>query len=383
MKRIGIFFNSPYLGGAERSIIHQSKIISDQYHFVFFIPELAGQDSNNIEKLISKNFPNPEILKVPYPSALFAVSRFGGRLNFIHLIISLFQILQALNRLNLHSFDKLWCNGNKIATVVGVWATLSKFQGEFIWHFRDYPSLSKKFKFIWKFFTKRRSFKFSTVANSNSVKNAVRSALPSTHITHHMVYNPSGEPIVKRKIEKIQTIGIVSMLAPWKGIHQIILWASLFEQELKSIGINDISIYGANIYQTGGAHLDYAAQLQKLLKQFPSTLIKFRGNHPPEIIYETIDLLIHPVISAEPFGRILMEAFTAEIPVISTALGGSGELALNNNTALIFPCYDYAGLTRSIRKIATDIKMRNELVNRASLKAIEVEKQVLTLQTKL
>lgn len=383
MKKVGVFFNSPYLGGAERSIIHQSKIISHKYDFTFYIPQLDGQDSINIEDLINMNFNSSTIIKVPYPEALFSVSRFGGSINVISLLIAFIKILLTLRHLQLHSLDKLWCNGNKIATVVGIWATLFCYKGEFIWHFRDYPTLSKKFRIIWKFFSKKRTYKFSTISNSNSVRESVRLVLASTHITHHMIYNPSGEPIEQRNIQKIETIGIVSMLAPWKGIHQILLWASLFEDELIAIGIKQINIYGADLYQTSGAHKNYATELQKLLKQFPSSLVKFKGNKQPEEIYRNIDLLIHPVISGEPFGRILMEAFTARIPVVSTALGGSGELALHNYSALTFPCYDYAGLTHSIKKFAIDKNQREEIIANAFLKANEVEKQVKTIEIKL
>jgi glycosyltransferase involved in cell wall biosynthesis len=198
-----------------------------------------------------------------------------------------------------------------------------------------------------------------------------------------MIYNPSGEKLRPRVINKIETIGIVSMLAPWKGIHQILLWASLYEEKLKKIGIKEINIYGADIYKTKGSHQNYATQLIKLKQNFPCSLINFKGNISPSIIYNTIDLLIHPVISPEPFGRILIEAFTTKIPVLSTALGGSGELAINEETAIVFSCYDYQGLFDNVKQISQNETLRNHLINNAFKKAQEIKQQVETINQKL
>ncbi len=380
MKKIALLFNSPYLGGAERSIVHQSSLIQESRSFTFFIPQLEGHSSLLLEELIFQNFTEPQIIRVPYPLDLFAISRTGGSFNFFNTVNSMLNILLTLRSYNLKQYSHLWCNGNKIAAVIFLWATLFRYTGTLLWHFRDYPTVDSKFAWIWSFFKIKQSFSFCTIANSYSVHKRISQVLPSSHISHHTVYNPSGEQLINKKITNISTIGVVSMLAPWKGIHQIIIWSSLYEQQLIRLGITNINIYGADIYATNGEHQKYANDLQGLLKLFPSSILNFKGNQSPKDIYQTIDLLIHPVIEPEPFGRIIIEAFSTGIPVVSTALGGSSELAIHQQTALVFPCYDYATLFGQIQQLCTDSKLRDDLTLKAKVKAKEIEEQVNILK---
>ena len=376
MKAVAIFFNSPYLGGAERSIIYQANYLQGKCNFTFFIPSLESGDTQEIEALLQTVFSTPHIKIIQFPMTLFSVSRSGNFPSLLNLLIACGELYLELRRLDLHKFSTLWCNGNKIATVITFFAQLTHYSQQILWHFRDYPTRSKKFKLLWRLIGRKSDPQFSTISNSYSVQQVARQILPAKHINHFMVYNPQGENLVTRHITTIKTVGIVSMLAPWKGLHQIIIWASLFEKQLQQLGIKAINIYGGDIYQTAGEHQHYAKQLLQLLQTFPSSLINFKGRCSPVQIYQDIDLLIHPVIRPEPFGRILIEAFAANIPVISTALGGSGELAQDHITSLNFIPNDYASLQQAVTKLASDQQLRNTLISNGVEKALSIEESI-------
>ena len=56
----------------------------------------------------------------------------------------------------------------------------------------------------------------------------------------------------------------------------------------------------------------------------------------------------------EPFGRVLIESYRSGTPLISTGLGGSGELIDNESSALSFIPYDYYGLYECVSKMCSD-----------------------------
>jgi glycosyltransferase involved in cell wall biosynthesis len=166
------------------------------------------------------------------------------------------------------------------------------------------------------------------------------------------------------------------MLAPWKGIHEIILWASMYESELKNIGIEEISIFGANIYHTSGEHNHYTEDINTLAKKVNSSLVVFRGQEKPSDIFNDIDLLIHYSLDAEPFGRVIIESFVNKVPVVSTALGGAGEMVEHNQTGFVVSKYDKQGLFEIVKLISQNKKLREEIVTKAFEKANFIESTV-------
>ena len=177
-----------------------------------------------------------------------------------------------------------------------------------------------------------------------------------------MIYNPSGLPAKNIEKKMIKTIGFASMLAPWKGIHEIILWAKMYERDLMDLGIEGINIYGADIYATQGNHVGYADQLTGLIKKLNPQLISLKGAKSPQQIFSEIDCLVHYSLEAEPFGRVLIEAFHNGIPAISTCLGGASELVEERETGLVAIKYDLNGLMNAIKSMVHDEHFRSTLV---------------------
>ncbi len=369
-----ILLNSPYLGGAERSIILQSLHIPQEC--LFIVPTLEGDNGRDVISFINetKKDHNYKIESLCYPSALYQVSRSGAIGRLFTLTYSFLLVFLELRRIHINAQDIIWINGNKVGFPTLIYLTIKGFKGKMIWHFRDYPYDKGVFKIVWALLRKNLSMKKVLVSNSNSVTSEVRRICNGSDNVFKTLYNPVGKIGAKKKSHnQIKRIGIVSMFAPWKGIHTILEFEKLYHKELKDLGIESIDIYGGDIYKTAGAHDDYLNQLKRLYKN--GSLIKFRGRQSPSVIYSDIDLLIHPSIDKEPFGRIIAEAFSCGLPVISTGLGGSGELVLNKVTGLTYFPYDHSGLFQSLSTIVRNDKFRSELIKNSSEHLVSIEKE--------
>lgn len=83
----------------------------------------------------------------------------------------------------------------------------------------------------------------------------------------------------------------------------------------------------------------------------------------------SIALVLPSIDRAEAFGVVQLEAMRAKLPVISTAINGSGvdEVNLNNVSGLVVSPKDSVSLAKAIEKLSSDAELRNSL----SLKAYD------------
>ena len=105
-------------------------------------------------------------------------------------------------------------------------------------------------------------------------------------------------------------------------------------------------------------------------------MVRFEGNHEPEEIFSNIDCLIHYSLEAEPFGRVIIEAFHYGVPVISTGLGGAAELIEDGVTGARVQKYDKCGLYNAVQKLVTDEKFQKDIIENAFNRSEKIEKEV-------
>ena len=376
-KKIAIIFNAPILGGAERSIVQQAKDLREHGKEInFFIPGSDNTFGPLKDFIVHEGFNPNQISYFYFPFFILNISKRSGIIR-LALAISLFPFIFLLAPKELRLFDIIWANGNKAGFYSFAVSVLTQFNGTVVWHFRDYPA--RRF-FNWltrEFFNMRQVFKFKLVANSKSVFSYIESiSTQNAEIMGTYLYNPiANAQTVNHKLQrKLETIACVSMLAPWKGQHQVIIMAALYEKELKQLGIKRINIYGSQIYQTSGGHITYFQQLEKLKLKLNANLIQFKGNSSPSKIYSTIDILIHSSIKPEPFGRVITEAFLNRIPVISTSLGGAKELVLDEKTGYSYYPFDPHQLFNQISKLVHLPEKTNQISQEAFRFASEINK---------
>jgi lipopolysaccharide heptosyltransferase II len=115
----------------------------------------------------------------------------------------------------------------------------------------------------------------------------------------------------------------------------------------------------------------YMEKLKALAKQLQiERSVEFMGNQYdiPKIMSE-LDLLVLPSIGQEAFGRVIIEAGAAGVPVIATAIGGAIEIIEPGHTGILVRPGDILEMANSIIMVLKDRDLSKNL-------AIEARKKV-------
>jgi glycosyltransferase involved in cell wall biosynthesis len=81
----------------------------------------------------------------------------------------------------------------------------------------------------------------------------------------------------------------------------------------------------------------------------------------PRPAYAAMDVLAMTSIQAEPFGGVVSEAMSLELPVIATNIGGSLDQVIDGVTGLLVPAGDPAALADAIEKMMGDPELRRRM----------------------
>ncbi len=130
--------------------------------------------------------------------------------------------------------------------------------------------------------------------------------------------------------EEVKYIAQVSQITQWKNHIDFIKAARLIACKYQNVHF----ILVGESYSP--QDIIYRNQLEKIIKDFDlNNKVSWLGFQENIYnIYSKISILVHPVIS-EPFGRVMVEAMTMNIPVIAYNSGGAKEIVLNNATGYL------------------------------------------------
>ncbi|MBT2730140.1 glycosyltransferase family 4 protein [Bacillus sp. ISL-75] len=92
-----------------------------------------------------------------------------------------------------------------------------------------------------------------------------------------------------------------------------------------------------------------------------SNNIKFVGFVNPSDILPKVDMVLIPSLWNEPFGRVIIEAYSYGKPVIATNLGGIPEIVLHGKTGYIYDPHNEDEFESIIEKISNDPSVVSEL----------------------
>ena len=93
------------------------------------------------------------------------------------------------------------------------------------------------------------------------------------------------------------------------------------------------------------------------------TIIPGLAHNSPELVaaYHSADFFILPSIH-EPFGIVVLEAWAAGLPVISSRVGGLSKLVENNSSGLFFNPYEKSSLIDTFNQLNRDQSLQNKLI---------------------
>lgn len=92
--------------------------------------------------------------------------------------------------------------------------------------------------------------------------------------------------------------------------------------------------------------------------------IRFLGQRDPREVRKLMAgamCVIVPSLWSEPFGRVVVEAYSVGTPVIASAIGALPELVVDGRTGLLFRPGDATGLARQVARLKRDKAWQREL----------------------
>jgi glycosyltransferase involved in cell wall biosynthesis len=155
-------------------------------------------------------------------------------------------------------------------------------------------------------------------------------------------------------------VAMVASLTSRTKKHELFIEAVAL---LKNCAGVEFRIYGHDLTAGGTRPGDrYAEAIHVLVRQRGlADRFHFPGYIPdPARIMAEIDLLVHPADN-ESFGRIVVEAMAAGLPVVGVRGGGVGEIVVDGETGLLAPPDNPSALAECISKLVHDETLRDRL----------------------
>ncbi|MBI2711880.1 MAG: glycosyltransferase [Bdellovibrio sp.] len=211
-----------------------------------------------------------------------------------------------------------------------------------LWHLRDILRPGVTLSLLR--FTER-VFKPKLVANSRATAQAYGSQAPVQNLmpfvyngfdSKRYYSNPNSYFRDSFQVsENIPIIGIIGVLARWKGQVQFLEMAGVLTHKGRAARF---VIVGDRIYDTG---LDsgYEEELKTRVKELGlEGRVLFTGFlEDVNRAMNGLTVLVHASNQPEPFGRVLVEALGCGVPVVASAAGGVLEVIEHGKTGLLFP----------------------------------------------
>lgn len=123
-------------------------------------------------------------------------------------------------------------------------------------------------------------------------------------------------------------VGVFSRLAPWKG-QDVVIEALARVPDVRCI------VVGAALFGEDA----YAARLHALAaERGVADRVLFLGQRSDvPLLMQAVDAVVHSSVDPEPFGRTLVEAMLAGVPVIATDTGASAEILDGGEAGTLVP----------------------------------------------
>lgn len=180
----------------------------------------------------------------------------------------------------------------------------------------------------------------------NGIDPALYSNAPARHVARVAMGLPADRPAV----------AVIGRLVPWKG-------QDLFLNAMRRVAEKIPGALGLVVGETEDFSRDFGPKLHELAASLGlEDVVRFTG-HLSEIptVLAALDVLVHTSVAPEPFGRVMIEAMAAGLPVAAPAEGGSLEIVLDGQTGLLYPPRDASALADAIVRLLSDGQRAREM----------------------
>ncbi len=195
----------------------------------------------------------------------------------------------------------------------------------------------------------------TVIANSEHVASQYRSLLnaPAMNAPVRIIYNGTAEiPFAERKPGPSARIGVIGRIAPMKGQADFLRAAALITSERITSELISNKLCAVKFVICGSPMFTsqkYADQVDQLAQGLPVDFLGWRDD-VGEVLAD-LDLLIVPSTAAEATTRVILEAFSAGVPVVAYAIGGIPEIVRDGENGFLVPECEPAALARKIVEV--------------------------------
>ncbi|HUX68206.1 MAG TPA: glycosyltransferase [Terriglobales bacterium] len=360
---------SGQVGGAERCLLSLAASLDRAR----FSPEVLVGSPGPLLALLAADAIPAEL--VPLPPALRRLSRSHPNPGLAAKLAPLWQAPLYLRRLARAGARRhpalIHSNGVKMHYCSAL--LRRHWNAPLLWHLHDFPAGADAAREPLSSRLLRRLSRQVTLAIANSAAVAQAHAARYPRLAPRLRVVPNGV-----NLEQLQggdgaalrarwqlppqalVIGMVAIFAPWKG-QEIFLRAA--RRVLEHAPATRFVLVGDDIYDTTG-HGGRRQELEALARELGlGEAVRFPGFVGDEIAsaYAALDVMVHASTAPEPFGRTVIEAMAAGVPVIAAAAGGMLEVVEDGVSGLLTPPGDEAALAQAMLALAADPARRRQL----------------------
>ncbi|MDO9713360.1 glycosyltransferase [Paracraurococcus lichenis] len=137
-------------------------------------------------------------------------------------------------------------------------------------------------------------------------------------------------------------VGVFSRLSPWKAQHILL-------QALKDVSDANCIVVGEALF----GETRYAESLRSLAQDLGvAERVHFLGfRSDVASLMRAVDVVVHPSVDPEPFGRTLVEAMLCRTPLIATDTGAAAEILADGRAGLLVAPRNPSALVSAINEI--------------------------------
>ena len=162
----------------------------------------------------------------------------------------------------------------------------------------------------------------------------------------------------------VPIVGMIAHFIKWKNHTAFLDMAAILK---KSYPDAYFVIVGRDLFHEAGGYIrKLKERAQKLGMENSIRFIEDCDNVPG--ILPAFSVLVHPAVG-EPFGRVVCEALSCEIPVVAIDSGGPGEIVEDGRTGILCAHDDENELAAGVSRLLNDEALRKRLghAGRASI----------------
>jgi glycosyltransferase involved in cell wall biosynthesis len=159
-------------------------------------------------------------------------------------------------------------------------------------------------------------------------------------------------------------IAMFARIIPMKG--QLVLTKAI--KQLRAQGHNVTCMFVGDSSDYGKAYLQ---DIEKYItiNNLENDFVFAGYQNDMASYYAAADIIVHPSIAEEAFGRIIIEAWAAKRPIIASNIGASVELIDHEKTGLLVSKNDCFALANAINRLINDKDLYGNLIQNSTARA--------------